>query len=79
MVRRLTIAACAVAALQIGSAAAWRLDLRSGVPEGDIEVLFDVVVSQTLDPANEFAFIDLGHFPTALAGWLYPRSRAGCG
>ena len=63
MVRRLTIAACAVAALQIGSAAAWALNLRSGVPEGDIEVLFDVVVSQTLDAANEFAFIDLAPFP----------------
>src|SRR5688572_14837450 len=34
------------------------LDLRSSVPEGDIEVLLDIVVERVLDPANEFAFID---------------------
>jgi glucose/arabinose dehydrogenase len=34
------------------------LNLRSSVPEGDIEVLLDIVVERVLDPANEFAFID---------------------
>lgn len=41
----------------------WAQNLRSGVPDGDIELLLDVKVSQTLDAANEFSFIDLVPFP----------------
>ena len=70
----------ALAALCIGSAGAWALDLRTGVPEGDIEVYFDVLVSTPLDPANEFAFIDLVPFNdgTGRLGRLNgPRRRAG--
>jgi glucose/arabinose dehydrogenase len=49
-------------ALCFGSTGVWALDLRTGVPEGDIEVYFDVLVSTPLDPVNEFSFIDLVPF-----------------
>jgi glucose/arabinose dehydrogenase len=52
----------ALAALWIGSTCASALDLRTGVPEGTIEVYLDVLVSTPLDPATEFAFIDLAPF-----------------
>jgi glucose/arabinose dehydrogenase len=55
-------AAIAIAMLCCGPTAARALDLRSGVPEGDIEIKFNVLVSTPLDPANEFAFIDLVPF-----------------
>ena len=55
-------AAVAIAMLCLGPTAAWALDLRSGVPEGDIEVDFNVLVSTPLDPATEFSFIDLVPF-----------------
>ena len=41
---------------------AWALDLRTGVPEGNIEVYLNVLVSSALNPATDFAFIDLVPF-----------------
>jgi Glucose / Sorbosone dehydrogenase len=49
-------------ALCAWTATALALDLRSGVPEGNIEVYLNPIVSTPLDPANEFAFIDLVPF-----------------
>jgi hypothetical protein len=52
----------ALMALCAPSACAWALDLRTGAPEGDVEVYFDVLVSTPLNPATDFAFIDLAPF-----------------
>jgi hypothetical protein len=48
--------------LTVATSAAQALDLRAGIPEGNVEVYFDVLVSTPLDPANDFAFIDLAPF-----------------
>jgi glucose/arabinose dehydrogenase len=53
---------CAIAILCGGSTGAWALDLRTGVPEGDIEVYLNVLVQTPLNPATDFAFIDLAPF-----------------
>jgi glucose/arabinose dehydrogenase len=55
-------AAVAFLILCLGPTAALALDLRSGVPEGGIEVNLNVLVSTPLDAATEFAFIDLVPF-----------------
>lgn len=52
----------ALATLWISSSAALALDLRTGVPEGNVEVYLNVLVSAALNPANDFAFIDLAPF-----------------
>ena len=41
----------------------WAQNLRTGILDGNIEVLLDVVAQQQLDPATEFAFIDLAPIP----------------
>src|SRR3954454_23349416 len=61
MIRRgliiaVTLAYCA------GASAAFALDLRTGVPEGNIEVYLNVLVSTALNPSTDFAFIDLVPF-----------------
>ena len=52
----------ALAALFVCPIGAGALDLRTGVPEGDIEVYLNVLVSSALNPATDFAFIDLAPF-----------------
>jgi glucose/arabinose dehydrogenase len=51
-----------LAALCIGATGTFAVDLRTGVPEGNIEVYLNVLVSSALNPANDFAFIDLVPF-----------------
>src|SRR5258707_691238 len=46
----------------ISSSGAAALDLRPGVPEGNVEVYLNVLVATALTPANDFAFIDLAPF-----------------
>jgi hypothetical protein len=41
----------------------WAQNLRTGIPDGNIEVLLDIVAQQQLDPNTEFAFIDLAPIP----------------
>ena len=62
MIRRLVIAAIVFGAWHNASSTTWALDLRSGIPEGNVEVLLDVAVQQILNPATEFAFIDMAPF-----------------
>jgi hypothetical protein len=62
VIGRLPHCLVALAAFSIGPTTALALDLRTGVPEGDVEVYFDVLVSTPLDPATDFAFIDLAPF-----------------
>ncbi len=52
----------AIATLWSGAGAVFALDLRPGVPEGNVEVYLNVLVSAALNPANDFAFIDLAPF-----------------
>ena len=52
----------ALATFWISSSAALALDLRTGVPEGNVEVYLNVLVSSALNPADDFAFIDLAPF-----------------
>jgi Glucose / Sorbosone dehydrogenase len=54
---------CAITACLLLANVGWAQNLRTGVVDGNIEVLLDVKVSQALDPATEFAFIDLVPFP----------------
>ena len=61
MVKRLLRNLGALAALGC-STGAWALDLRTGVPEGNIEVYLNVLVATALNPANDFSFIDLVPF-----------------
>ena len=57
------ISRCAGAGLLCACAtSAVALDLRSAIPEGTIEVNLNQLVSISLDPATEFAFIDLVPF-----------------
>jgi glucose/arabinose dehydrogenase len=63
MIRAALMAAVLCGSCCLSQSTGWALDLRSGVPPGDIEVTLDVVVEQALDPATEFAFIDLVPFP----------------
>ena len=49
-------------AIWLGTRAAYAFDLRSAVPEGSIEVHLNQLVATPLDPATEFAFIDLVPF-----------------
>jgi hypothetical protein len=54
---------CAVVvALCASPHAAAALDLRTGVPEGNVEVYLNLLVRVPLDPATDFAFIDLVPF-----------------
>jgi glucose/arabinose dehydrogenase len=52
----------ALAIVCISSSGVMALDLRPGVPEGNVEVYLNVLVSSALNPANDFAFIDLAPF-----------------
>jgi glucose/arabinose dehydrogenase len=52
----------ALTALCLDVGRAMSLDLRTGVPEGNIETYLNVLVSSALDPGNDFAFIDLAPF-----------------
>lgn len=62
MIRRILSVMGVGGALWACGVTAWALDLRSGVPEGNIEVYLNQLVATPLDPANEFAFIDLVPF-----------------
>ncbi len=62
MIRRILDLFVVAGALSVWVATASALDLRSGVPEGSIEVYLNQLVSTPLDPANEFSFIDLVPF-----------------
>ena len=52
----------ALAIVFLSSSGVTALDLRPGVPEGNVEVYLDVLVATALNPANDFAFIDLAPF-----------------
>jgi hypothetical protein len=52
----------ALAALRICSSSAWSLDLRTGVPEGNIEIYLNQLVGSASDPATDFAFIGMAPF-----------------
>jgi len=61
MNRRFVLAAIALGFWHNASSA-YALDLRSGIPEGNVEVRLNIVAQAVLNPANEFAFIDLVPF-----------------
>jgi len=52
----------AIVALWFSASTALALDLRTGVPEGNIEVYLNMLVSTALNPSTDFAFIDLAPF-----------------
>jgi glucose/arabinose dehydrogenase len=52
----------ALTALCLPATCAWGLDLRTGVPEGNIEIYLNQVVASALNPATDFAFIDMAPF-----------------
>jgi hypothetical protein len=62
MMRRPLIALLAFGAANL-VATGWAQNLRTGIPDGEIEVLLDIVAQQQLEPATEFAFIDLAPIP----------------
>jgi glucose/arabinose dehydrogenase len=52
----------AIATVCAGCTCTWALDLRPPVPEGNIEIYLNLTVASALNPANDFAFIDLAPF-----------------
>ena len=72
-------AAVVFAMFCVGPTAVWALDLRSGVPEGDIEVYFDVLVSHAVEtrPTNSRSSTWC-RSTMARGGWPSQRSKAGC-
>src|SRR5262249_42036082 len=52
----------ALALVFVTFGAAKALDLRPGVPEGNVEVYLNVLVATALNPANDFSFIDMAPF-----------------
>ena len=62
MTRHTLIFAALFGAASLAGGTAMALDLRSAIPEGDVEVYLNPLVSTALDPATEFAFIDLVPF-----------------
>jgi Glucose / Sorbosone dehydrogenase/PEP-CTERM motif len=54
---------CLLGSWHLCSTPSWGQNLRSGVADGDIEVLLKVVVERVLDPSTEFAFIDMAPIP----------------
>ena len=62
MINRLLRILGALVALCISSTGAWSLDLRTGVPEGNVEVYLNQLVASALNPATDFSFIDMAPF-----------------
>ena len=63
MMSRRAFATILLVAWHFSAASSWGQNLRSGIPDGDIEVVLDIVAQRQLDPATEFAFIDLTPIP----------------